>query len=186
MQARTGTHATISHHNYDPYFTAIKLIYNYSDGRPWLQSSPPFNLLDIGGKQRGSPMYPYHAILMICSSQQSNLFTSILRLGSCYKACPLQFVGPWMQARTGTHATISHHNYDPYFTAIKLIYKYSDARPRLQSSPPFNLLDIGGRQRGSPMYPYHAILMICSSQQSNLFASFMRLDQGYNTCPFIC
>jgi len=66
------------------------------------------------------------------------------------------------------------------------LIRLSDARPRLQSLPPLNLLGIGDRQRGSPMYQYHTITMICISQQSNLFTSIPRLDQGYKACPFIC
>ena len=90
-----------------------------------------------------------------------------------------------MQVRRGTHATISHHNYDLEHTIIKLIYKYSEARSRLQSIPPLHLMGLGGRQRGSPMYPYHAITMIYITQQSNLFTSILRLGQGYKTRPSI-
>ena len=51
-----------------------------------LQSLSLSNLLDLGYKQGGAPMQPYHTTTMIHTSQQSNLSVSILMLNQGFKA----------------------------------------------------------------------------------------------------
>ena len=53
-----------------------------------MQSLSPLDLLGLGGMQGGTFIQTYHTTNIICTKQQSNLFTSILRLDLCYKACP--------------------------------------------------------------------------------------------------
>ena len=63
-----------------------------------------------------------------------------------------------------------------YQTTIKLVYKYSEARLRLQSLLPLDLLGLGHILGGTSIHPYHATNIICTKQQSNLFTSILRLD----------
>jgi len=49
------------------------------------------------------------------------------------------------------HVAISHHDNGTCRTIIKLIYKYPEATPRLESLSPSNLLDIEDRQGGISM-----------------------------------
>ena len=53
-----------------------------------MQSRPHLDLLGLGGMQGGTFIQIYHTTSIICTMQESNLFTSILRLDFCYKACP--------------------------------------------------------------------------------------------------
>ena len=63
-----------------------------------------------------------------------------------------------------------------YQTTIKRVYKYSEARLRLQSWPPLDLLDLVGMQGGIFIQIYHTTNIICTMQESNLFANILRLD----------
>ena len=73
------------------YHVRIKLVYKYSEARLRLQSLSSLDVLGIGCTQGGTSIQTYHTTNIICTKQQSNVFTSILRLDLCYKACP-----PWM------------------------------------------------------------------------------------------
>ena len=58
---------------------------------------------------------------------------------------PLDLVG--LRARQGGASIQTYHTrykYNMYQTTVKLVYKYSEARLRLQSLPPLNLLGLGG------------------------------------------
>ena len=93
-----------------------------------------------------------HIILgtnIICTKHQSHLFTSILRLDWDCKAAPLGFTGPWRYARSEINTNISHYKYNMYHAIIKFVYKYSEARLRLQSLSPLDVLGIGGKQGGT-------------------------------------
>ena len=68
--------------------TTIKLVYKYPEARLMMQSLSPLDLLGLGGMQGGISIHPYHTTNIICTKQQSNLFTSILRLDWDCKACP--------------------------------------------------------------------------------------------------
>ena len=58
----------------------IKLVYKYSEARLMMQSFSPLNLLGLGGVKGGTFIQTYHTTNIICTMQESNLFTSILRL----------------------------------------------------------------------------------------------------------
>ena len=76
-----------------------------------MQSLSLMNLLRVGGTQGGTLIQTYHNTNIICTKQQSNLFTSILRLNWDCKACPLRFPGPWRYARSEIDTDISHYIY---------------------------------------------------------------------------
>ena len=89
--ARRDIHTNISHYKYNMYETTIKRGYKYSEDRLMLQSLSPLDLLGLRARQGGSSIQTYHTTNIICTKQQSNLFTSILRLDLWCKACP-----PWI------------------------------------------------------------------------------------------
>ena len=70
------------------YHAIIKLVYKYSDVRLMMQSLLPLELVRLGGRQGGTFIQTHHTTNIICTKQQSNMFTSILRKDSCCKACP--------------------------------------------------------------------------------------------------
>jgi len=45
---------------------------------------------------------------------------------------------------------ISYYNYNMCITAITLVYKYPEARLRLQNLSPLDLLHLGGSNEGLP------------------------------------
>ena len=86
--ARRDIHTDISYCKYNMYQTTIKLVYKYSEAKLMMQSLSFLDLLGFGGMQGESSIQTYHTTNIICTKQQSNLFTSILRLDLCCKACP--------------------------------------------------------------------------------------------------
>ena len=97
----------------------------------------------------------YHTTNIICTMQESNLFTSILRLDLRCKAPPLGFVGPWTYTGRDIHTNISHYKYNMYQKTVKRVYKYSEARLMLQSLSSLDLLGLIARQGGSSIQTYH-------------------------------
>ena len=69
----------------------MKLVYKYSEAKLRLQSLSPLDSLGLGGMEGVRSIQIYHTTNIICTMQESNLFTSIPRLDLCYKACP-----PWI------------------------------------------------------------------------------------------
>ena len=58
------------------YHARIKLVYKYSEARLMMQSLSPLDLLGIVRMQGGTFIQTYHTTNIICTKQQSNLFTS--------------------------------------------------------------------------------------------------------------
>ena len=73
-------HTHISHYKYNMKETTNKRVYKYSEARLMLQSWPPLELLGLTTRQGGASIQTYHTKNIICTMQESNLFTSILRL----------------------------------------------------------------------------------------------------------
>ena len=77
---RRDIHIDISYCKYNVYHARMKLVYKYSEARLMMQSLSPLELLGVGGRQGGTFIQTYYTANIICTKQQSNLFTFILRL----------------------------------------------------------------------------------------------------------
>ena len=76
-----------------------------------------------------------------------------------------------------TTNVISYYNYNMYNTVITLVYKYLEARLRLQLLSPLDLSGLGGRQGGTFIQTYHTTIIICTTQQPYLFVyKYQELD----------
>ena len=158
-------------------------IYKYPEARLMLQSLSSLDFFGLRARQGGVSIQTYHTTNMICTMQESNLFTSILRLDWDRKAGPLGFVGPWTYARRDIRTNISYYKYNMYHARIKRIYKYSEARLMMQSLSPLGLLSLGGMQGASSIQIYHTTHIICTMQESNYFTSILRLDLWCKAWP---
>ena len=63
-----------------------------------------------------------------------------------------------------------------YHTVIKLVYNLPEARLRLKNDSTLNVLGLGGRQTGIYIQIHPTTIIICTTQQSNLSTTFLKLD----------
>ena len=133
----------------------IKLVYKYSEARLMLQSLSPLDLLGLGGRQGGTSIHPYHTTNIIWTMQESNLFTSILRLDLCYKAGPS--INCWaLEVRREGHPHIhitSQLWYPPH--NIQAYLQTSYGLTKAIKLVPSNLMSLRDAQIWIFMQPYH-------------------------------
>ena len=174
---RRGTHKAILHHGYGTYPISIKLIFRYPETKLRMQSLFPSNLLGFRDMWGETSIHIYYTTNVICTKQQSNLFTSILGLDLWCKACPPWMCGALDICKEGHQFKhITHYTYNIYQTTIKRVYKYLETRLMMQSLSPLDVLGLRARQERAYIQIYHTTNIICTKQKSNWFTSILRLN----------